>query len=143
MIPGGAEGLGVLGLDHVAIAVRDLEEAVELWNVLLGREPKGVEEVPSEKVRVAFYPLEEGRIELVAPAADDSPISRFLARRGGGIHHICLRVADIDAAWKRVCEREVRTLGEGPGEGSEGSRIFFLHPAATGGVLVELRESAA
>lgn len=135
-----SETLRILGLDHVAIAVEDLDHAMEIWSGLLGGVEPEVETVESERVRVAMFPLPGGKIELVAPAAEESPIRRFLERRGGGIHHVCLRVSSAQGAWDTLSARGVRLLGDGPHEGAGGARIFFLHPAAAGGVLVEVRE---
>jgi len=130
----------VLGLDHLAIVVPDLEEGMKRWSALLGAEAGGTEEVPAEKVRVAFYELGGTRIELVAPVEEGSPVSGFLEKKGGGIHHLCLRVPDAEAAWKHLSKRGLRLIGDGPSKGAGGARIFFLHPAATGGVLVEIKE---
>jgi methylmalonyl-CoA epimerase len=130
----------VLGLDHLAVVVPDLEEGMRAWSALLGTEAGGTEEVPTEKVRVAFFELGGTRIELVAPVAEDSPVSGFLKKKGGGIHHLCLRVPDAEAAWKCFSERGLRLIGEGPRQGAGGAVIFFLHPSATGGVLVEIKE---
>jgi methylmalonyl-CoA epimerase len=135
-----SESLRILGLDHVAIAVEDLEAAARIWSGLLGGQEPTIETVDSERVRVAMFPLDEGKIELIAPASEDSPITRFLERRGGGIHHLCLRVVSAQAAWDELSRRGVPLLGDGPHEGAGGARIFFLHPSAAGGVLVEIRE---
>jgi methylmalonyl-CoA epimerase len=130
----------ILGLDHVAVAVESIREALGFWRDALGIPVGGVEEVAGEKVRVAWLPLEGGRLELVEPMEDDSPIRRFLDRKGGGIHHLCLLVDDIDAAHRELTDRGARLLGDGPRPGGEGARVLFLHPAEAGGVLLELKQ---
>jgi len=124
-------------IDHVGIAVPDLAEARRTWDVVLGQQPE-TDEVATQKVNAAMYPC---GIELVAPTAEDSPISKFLAKRGSGIHHVTLEVDDIDAHLARLKQAGVRLINETPTPGHGGCRVAFLHPAATGGVLVELKES--
>jgi len=130
----------ILGVDHVAVAVESIEEALRFWEGILGIRRGGVEEVAGERVRVAWLPLGGVRVELVEPAAEDSPIRGYLQKRGGGIHHVCLLVEDVDGAFRELQERGVRVLGAGPKPGAEGSRILFLHPGEGGGVLVELKQ---
>jgi len=123
-------------IDHVGVAVEDLARARAVWDALLGQEP--VEEtVSTQKVRAAMYPC---GIELVAPTAEDSPIAKYLAKRGAGIHHVTIRVADIDAQLARLRGAGVRLVNETPVPGAGGARVAFLHPSASGGVLVELKE---
>lgn len=124
-------------IDHVGIAVSDLDAALALWDTLLGQKPQ-LEAVAGQKVHTAMYPC---GIELIAPAADDSPISRFLEKRGGGIHHVTIAVADIDAHLARLKEQGVALINEKAAMGAGGHRVAFLHPRAAGGVLVELKES--
>jgi methylmalonyl-CoA/ethylmalonyl-CoA epimerase len=109
-----------------------------MWDLVLGQEAE-TDEVPTQKVTAAMYPC---GIELVAPTADDSPISKFLAKRGSGIHHVTVEVGDIDAHLARLKEAGVRLINETPTPGHGGCRVAFLHPAATGGVLVELKETS-
>ncbi|MHC4550558.1 MAG: methylmalonyl-CoA epimerase [Planctomycetota bacterium] len=123
-------------IDHVGIAVPDLAAARRIWDELLAQEPE-VEEVPTQKVTTATYPC---GIELIAPAAPDSPIARFLEQRGGGIHHVTLAVDDLEGQLARLKDSGVRLIDEAPVPGAGGCRIAFLHPAAAGGVLVELNE---
>ena len=123
-------------IDHVGVAVEDLAQARAVWDALLGQEP--VEEtVATQKVRAAMYPC---GIELVAPTAEDSPIAKYLAKRGPGIHHVTIRVADIDAQLARLKGAGVRLVNEAAVPGAGGARVAFLHPSAAGGVLVELKE---
>ncbi|MEM8884074.1 MAG: methylmalonyl-CoA epimerase [Planctomycetota bacterium] len=125
-------------IDHVGVAVGDLARARELWDLVLGQEPD-CEEVATQKVNTAMYPC---GIELVAPTTGDSPISKFLAKRGDGIHHVTVEVDDIDAHLARLKEAGVRLINETATPGHGGCRVAFLHPAATGGVLVELKEQS-
>ncbi len=128
-------------IDHVGIAVNSLADAVPLYAALLGLEPSGEELVPSEEVRVAFFGRGPGRVELIEPTSEESPISRFLARHGSGIHHICLQVADLDSALTRGGEAGVEAIPPEIRVGAGGKRVAFLHPRSTGGVLLELVES--
>ena len=123
-------------IDHVGVAVEDLGAARALWDLLTGQEPE-CEVVESQKVEAAMYPC---GIELISPTADDSPISAFLARRGGGIHHVTVAVDDIDAHLARLVRQGVRLINDRAVAGAGGARVAFVHPAATGGVLVELKE---
>jgi methylmalonyl-CoA epimerase len=128
-------------LDHIGVAVRSLDRALAFYRDALGMPCGGIEEVPAEKVRVALLPLGETRIELLEATAPDSPIARFIEKRGEGIHHIALEVAGLDAHLKRLEAAGVRVL-PGKGEyGASGHRYAFLHPASCGGVLVELVEA--
>lgn len=121
-------------VDHVGIAVQDLDEARRTWDALLGQTPV-VEEVASQKVRTAIYPC---GIELVAPTSPESPIARFLDKRGPGIHHVTLAVDDIRAHLARLKAQGVKLVNETPVKGAGGCPVAFLHPV--GGVLLELKE---
>lgn len=129
-----------LTIDHVAIAVHSIEESLGFWRDQLGAEVIGFEDVPTQKVRVAFLRTGEAKTELLEPTADDSPIARSLAKRGPGIHHIAYRVADIDRALDDLRAAGVRVIGDAPVPGSRGMRVAFLHPGTAGGVLIELVE---
>ena len=128
-------------LDHVGIAVPSLDASLAIYREL-GLPETHREEVESQKVRTAFLPAGGVRIELLEPTAPDSPISKFLARRGPGIHHVCFAVDDLDAALARLAERGYRLLNPAPVPGAGGKRVAFLHPEAGGGVLIELTEHA-
>lgn len=127
-------------LEHVAIAVSDLDAAVAVYSALLGRPESGREVVESEQVQVAFFDLGDARLELLEPTAPDSPVGRFLERRGPGLHHIALEVTDIEAALERCRAAGLQTVGEAPRRGAGGRRVAFIHPAGSGGVLLELSE---
>ncbi len=127
-------------LDHLGIAVHSLEEAVRFYQEVLGLRVSGYETIPAEKTKVATIPLGKVGIELLEATEPDSHIARFLARRGPGLHHVCLRVPDLSAAIARMCERGVRFVNQEPGVGVGGHRYVFIHPSSAGGVLLELVE---
>jgi len=127
-------------LDHIAIAVRSLEEALPFYTDVLGLTCTGREMVAEQGVRLAMLPIGEGRLELLEPLHEDSPVGRFLARRGEGLHHICLRVTDLEATLAHLRAHGVRLIDEEPRCGAEGRKIAFLHPASAHGVLIELVE---
>jgi methylmalonyl-CoA/ethylmalonyl-CoA epimerase len=128
------------GLDHVAILVADLDAAVKLYRDVYGLTLHEIEEVPSEKVRVAIFGHGEGRIELVSPAGPDSPMAKTLEKRGEGLHHICLEVPDVEEAMAALKARGAPLLDEKPHPGAGGTRVAFVHPKGSRGVLVELRQ---
>ncbi|MBI5243406.1 MAG: methylmalonyl-CoA epimerase [Elusimicrobia bacterium] len=136
------EGGWNLRLDHIAFAVKDLEESSRFYRDVLGLKCSRPEAVPEQKVRLAFLELGEVKIELVEPSAPDSPIARFLETRGGkgGIHHVCLAVEDLDAEMERLRAKGAAFITERPRPGSRGSRVAFIHPKSSGGVLIELCE---
>ncbi|MEJ2482819.1 MAG: methylmalonyl-CoA epimerase [Gemmatimonadota bacterium] len=127
-------------IDHIGIAVKSLAEAVPAWEALLGINASGAEEVPSEGVRVAFFGDGPGRVELLEATGADSAIARHIERRGPGIHHLCLRVADLETALDRAAEAGLTPVPPGIRVGAGGHRVAFLHPRTTGGVLLELSE---
>lgn len=130
-------------LDHLGIAVKSLDEGVKFYRAL-GFTEMPVEEVPTEQVRVGFLHLgNAASIELLEPTSDESPIAKFLAKRGPGIHHVCLRVRGIDAVAAKLKATGVRLVNETPRPGAHGARVVFVHPASTGGVLLELSEKVA
>lgn len=127
-------------LDHIGIAVADLSEALAFYRDALGLEIEAPEEVASQGVRAHFIPAGEGAIELLEATADDSPIAKFVANRGPGLHHITLRVDDINAALAQLKAKGVRLIDDAPREGAHGSLVAFVHPASAHGVLVELKQ---
>ncbi len=128
-------------IDHIAIAVQNLESALETFMNVLGCAPGDItiEEVPSEKVRVAFIPVGDTKIELLQPLSDDSPISKFLQKNGDGMHHIALQTDNIEEETARLASVNLSTLGA-PKEGAGGKRIVFLHPKETNRVLLEFTQ---
>ena len=133
-------GSRVLGVDHIAVAVTDLDEATRLWRDVLGLREGGRETVADQGVEVQMMYAGDTRVELVCPRAPDSPVARFLERRGPGLHHLALAVEDCGAALEAVRGAGARVVDDAPRGGAHGTRIAFLHPAAAGGVLTELVE---
>lgn len=125
-------------IDHIGIAVNSIDEAMKFWEGALGVKCHGVEEVADQKVKTAFLPIDDSEIELLEGTSEDSPVSKFIAKNGQGIQHIAIRVADIEAALAELKEKGVRLIDEKPRIGAGGAKIAFLHPKATGGVLLEL-----
>jgi len=130
-------------LDHIGIAVKDLAAALAFYRDALGLDIEGTEDVASQKVRAHFAGVGESRLELLEATAPDSPIAKFLDKRGPGLHHITLRVDDIQAALDQLRAKGIRLIDEQPRPGAERSLVAFVHPASTGGVLVELKQSGA
>lgn len=126
-------------IDHVAIAVRSLEEGIETYRTLLEREPE-VEIVEEQGVRVAAFPLEHGRVELLEPLDEDSPVAAFLERHGEGLHHVAFRTGDADEALDRAARSGLEPLNDAARPGAGGYRIGFLHPNDLHGVLVEMAQ---
>lgn len=128
-------------LDHIGIAVGEVAQALAFYRDELGLHVEAPEEVASQKVRTHFIPVGEATIELLEATAPDSPIAKYVEKRGPGIHHIALRVEDIHAALAHLKARGVRLIDAEPRVGAEGALIAFVHPAATHGVLVELKQA--
>lgn len=127
-------------INHLAILVEDMQDSLGFWRDALGLEVVEQIEVPEENARVAFLPVGDSKIELVQPTGSDSGLSRYLAKRGPGLHHICLQVEDIQETLDRLKEMGVRLINEQPGSGEGGRKYAFIHPESTQGVLVELYE---
>jgi methylmalonyl-CoA/ethylmalonyl-CoA epimerase len=127
-------------LDHVGIAVSDLQAALSFYRDALGLEIDAPEDVSSQRVRAHFIAAGEGALELLEATADDSPIAKYVAKRGPGLHHITLRVDDIVAALAQLKARGVRLIDETPRPGAHDSLVAFIHPASAHGVLVELKQ---
>lgn len=125
-------------VSHIGIAVKDLDKAIKTWTKL-GLEVEGIETVESQKVRVAFLPIgKEVRIELLEPTAEDSPIARFIEKKGEGIHHLALATDDVENEMKNMQEQELRLIDKTPRPGAHNASIAFLHPKAMAGVLLEI-----
>ncbi len=125
-------------VDHIAIAVQSLEEALKVYRDILGLELKGVEEVPEQGVRIAFLPVGEVRFELLEPIFPESPVAKFLEKRGEGIHHICVEVEDIEKTLRDLANKGVKLIDEQPRIGAHGRKMAFVHPKSLHGVLLEL-----
>lgn len=129
-------------LDHIGIAVANLGDALAFYRDALGLEIEPPEDVASQRVRAHFIPVGESALELLEATADDSPIAKYVSKRGPGLHHITLRVDDIEAALAQLKARGVRLIDESPRPGAHGSRVAFIHPSSAHGVLVELKQAA-
>ena len=127
-------------LDHIGIAVNSLEEALPFYRDRLGMSLTKIEVVEAQRVRVAFLSLGSETIELIEGTDEQSPIRKFIAKRGEGIHHLCFQVANLEVSLRELQEKGVRLVDEIPRQGAEGARIAFLHPASSHGVLIELKE---
>lgn len=130
-------------IDHVGIAVDSIAAAEPLFRALLDGGPHRRETVEREGVRVSFFGRGVGRVELLEPSEPDTPVGRFLDRAGPGVHHVCLRVRDVEAALGRAEEAGAEPVLPRVREGAQGRRVAFLHPRSTGGVLIELAEESA
>lgn len=129
-------------IDHIGIAVKNIDEALKFWQDTLGVKCTGVEEVADQKVKTAFLPLKDSELELLEPTEPDSPIAKFIEKNNGrgGMHHVALRVENLEAALADLKAKGVRLIDEKPRKGAGGALIAFIHPAATGGVLLELSQ---
>ncbi len=127
-------------IDHIALVVEDISQALDFWRDALGMDLAYVEDVPGEQSMVAFLPASESEVELVQPTSEDSGIARFLKKRGPGMHHICFEVYDIQATMAHLKEKGMHLINEEPVIGTGGKKIAFVHPDSSHGVLVELYE---
>ena len=125
-------------INHVAIVVEDIDNALSFWRDALGIDMHELRDVPAEKSKVAFLPVAGSEIELVQPTSDDSGIAKYLAKRGQGMHHVCLEVDDIDGMLAQLKAKGVRLINDQPKTASDGKRYAFIHPESSSGVLVEL-----
>jgi methylmalonyl-CoA epimerase len=125
-------------ISHLGIATKGIDEALKFWEDALGLENVHTETVEDQKVRVAMLPLGETNIELLEPTSEDSPIQKFIEKRGGGIHHIAVEVEDIEASLEKLKNQGMRLIDEKPRVGAEGCLVAFVHPSSAGGVLMEL-----
>jgi methylmalonyl-CoA/ethylmalonyl-CoA epimerase len=130
-------------IDHLGIATREIAETLEFWRDALGLHLHDIEEVPDQKVRVAMLDLGESRVELLEPTSPDSPIAKFLEKRGPGIHHVAVGVDDIYATLDRLRNQGARLIDESPRPGAGGSLVAFVHPSTANGVLLELVQPKA
>ena len=128
----------IKAINHVAVVVEDMEKSLAFWRDALGIELHELRDVPAEKSRVAFLPLAGAEVELVMPTTDDSGIAKYLAKRGQGMHHLCLEVDDINSMMTQLKSKNIRLINEEPRTAADGKKYAFIHPESTGGVLVEL-----
>ena len=128
-------------INHIAIAVNDIDASLNFWRDALGLEVDHIEDVPSQKAAVAFIPVGDSEVELVQPSAQDTGVAKFLAERGGGMHHLCFEVDNLEEMLAVMKARNVRLINETPLV-LPGRKLAFVHPRSTGGVLVELYEIA-
>lgn len=128
-------------VDHIGIAVADLDEAVRIYTVLLGKGPDHFEEVAEQKAKTAFFAVDDTNLELLQSTSPDGPIGRFIEKQGrGGIHHLCIQVENIEAILEEYKRKGVQLIDEKPRVGAHGKKIAFVHPQSTGGILLELSE---
>lgn len=133
----------IIGVDHIGIAVKNLDEAISLYRDFLGLKLKGIHEVTEQKVRVAFFSTGgETRIELLEPTDNESPVAKFIEKRGEGVHHIALKVKNIEAVLQELKSKGLRLVDEKPRIGVNGAKIAFIHPKNTRNVLYELCENS-
>lgn len=128
----------IKAINHVAVVVEDMEKSLAFWRDALGIELHELRDVPAEKSQVAFLPLAGAEVELVMPTTDDSGIAKYLAKRGQGMHHLCLEVDDINGMMAQLKSKNIRLINEEPRIAADGKKYAFIHPESTGGVLVEL-----
>ena len=132
----------MMKIDHIGIAVKSLAQAVKVYEQAIGLELAGYDEVDEQGVRVAMLNIGESRIELLEPTRPDSPVGKFMTKRGEGIHHIAVQVDNIEEALERLKSAGVRLIDETPKRGAHNTRVAFIHPSSTHGVLMELVEHA-
>lgn len=132
--------MNVKKLDHIGIAVKNLDEALKFYQEILGLECAGTEVVEEQKVRVAFLPIGDTEVELLESTDEEGPIAKFIEKKGEGIQHLAFRVDNIETAIEEMKEKGVRMIDEKPRYGAGGARIAFCHPKSTNGILVELSE---
>ncbi|MCF8110689.1 MAG: methylmalonyl-CoA epimerase [Desulfobacteraceae bacterium] len=130
----------ILHIDHIGIAVKSNQASKSFWSDILGLPYDGEETVEEQKVKTAFFPVDKSEVELLESTDQDGPVSKFIEKRGQGVHHIAFRVENLEGALAELKDKGVRLIDETPRIGAGGARIAFIHPKATGGILVELCE---
>lgn len=131
----------IRSIHHVAIVVQDMGASLSFWRDALGMQVSELRDIPAEQSQVAFLPTQGTEVELVLPTTRDSGIAKYLAKRGPGMHHVCLEVDDLTSMLAQLKARGIRLINEEPRRGSEGRQYAFVHPESTGGVLVELYQT--
>jgi methylmalonyl-CoA/ethylmalonyl-CoA epimerase len=132
-----------INIQHLGVAVDSIEQALAFWRDALGLELKGIEVVEDQGVRVAMLPIGESRIELLEATGEETPVGKFLVKRGPGIHHLCVEVNDINAKLSELKANGARLIDEQPRIGAGGALVAFIHPSSTGGVLIELTQKVS
>lgn len=135
--------MGLKKIDHIGIAVKSIKDSVDFYEKAFQLKPEAIEEVPSECVRVAFLRVGESNIELLEPLNEESPIFKFIEKKGEGVHHIALGVNSIEERIAQIKENGFRMINEEAKEGAEGAKIAFIHPKSAGGVLFEMCEKSS
>jgi len=130
----------ILGIEHIGIAVKDLDTSAPFWNHVLNIEHKGKETVHDQGVTTDIYDTKQGKVELLQSLGEDTPIGKFLSKNGPGVHHVCFEVDDINNAIIELKSLNINIISDNPTIGAEGYKVVFIHPKSTGGVLVELAE---
>ncbi len=130
----------IKGIEHIGLAVDSIETAAPFWRDILQLNHRGSEEVKLQSVNTDIYDTSSGKVELLEGTNPDSPITKFLEKRGSGIHHICFEVDNVESAMTELKENNIQVIGDNPTVGAEGYKVIFIHPKSTGGVLVELAE---
>jgi len=130
----------IIGIEHIAIAVKDLDTSSPFWKHILQIPHRSTEVVESEGVTTDIYDTKKGKVELLESRGSDTPVGKFLSKKGEGIHHVCFEVDDIYKAISELKEKNIDIINDNPSVGAEGYKIIFIHPKSTGGVLVELAE---
>ena len=130
---------GIKKINHVAIVVENIDDALSFWQDSMGMKLDHIEDVPSQKSTVAFLPIGDSELELVSPTSEDSGMAKYLQNRGAGFHHLCIEVSGIEEMLANLKQKGVRLINETP-EVLPGRKMAFIHPKSTGGVLVELYE---
>jgi methylmalonyl-CoA/ethylmalonyl-CoA epimerase len=128
----------ILKIDHLGIAVNSIDDGKNFWSEVLGLKFEGAETVDTQKVTTAFFPVGESEVELLESTSPDGPVAKFIEKKGTGFQHVAFRVANIDEALQELKDKGIQLIDQVPRIGAGGAKIAFLHPKATGGVLVEL-----
>ena len=132
--------MNISKIEHIGIAVKNMENSIKLFETLLGSKCYAIENVPDQKVRTAFFKVGQTKIELLESTSSDSSIAKFIKKKGEGVHHIAFKVDNIEEALNKAKAGELKPIDEKPRKGAEGMNIAFLHPKYTNGVLIELCE---
>ncbi len=127
-------------IDHIGIAVEDLDNAIQTYNTIFNIKPSFIETVEEQRVKTAGFTVGESTVELLQATDEESPIAKFISKKGAGIHHIAYRVENLEKTLNELKEKKIRLIDEKPRQGADGKKIAFIHPKSTGGVLIELCE---